>query len=755
MAVLVSVVCALFALGSVGYAQQPDGNRSGDPAEKRPGARGQDVRLVGNTAVETESIRQAAEERLAAIESGEGSAADAADAAYEMERWLHGEGYPEASVAFVMIDTDAGQEIETSIGWQKVDVVEFQITEGPLVYLGRVRFTGAEAFARSRLLEFFPRGEGFLAAGAVRYRQRQIDQALVRIRRLYRTSGYAEVDVGPAETERVTRGNRTEYDVVIPIHEGPQFVVSEVRISATDLGQEMLSRVRDALEIQGSIYYPRQAVEGSVRIQNVLGRRGYQAEVDQEVSLGQDGTAVLSYSIVAGPRLAVGGFSIKSSTDADLRTRSRLIRSHFDLNRGDIVDFGSLESTESQLYSLGLFTYVDVSVSLPQSGPQPGATGTDQPGSQPGAAPNPDPQPGAPGTDQPGPQPGVADAMRGATGSGSSSDTVPVDIVVTVEEARSRYIEISGGYGSYELLRGTVTYTDRNVFGTGREWSSTLGGSFRGMHTETSVTDRILLGPSSLLSLGGAFRYREKPTFLDTGADGTLTIRYALTDLVELSALGQLGYSRAVPKGEDPVSELVSTEFDVGTTYDSRDSVVGPTSGGRAQIEASIVARLGGSDLVFGGLDLSSAWHVSPIDRVVGSFFGGWSTRYLLTSGASLPIQRRLFLGGENSVRAFGEDELGPVSADGAPRGGLTRAQGTIELRLHVIGNFHLALFYDVGMVSLTSWSLDGAWGHGPGIGVRYYLPVGPIRVDAAVNPGRTYAAQTPFAVHVAVGLSL
>jgi len=42
-----------------------------------------------------------------------------------------------------------------------------------------------------------------------------------------------------------------------------------------------------------------------------------------------------------------------------------------------------------------------------------------------------------------------------------------VDLVFHLEERRARDVAFMVGYGSYELARGSVTYTDRNLFGSG------------------------------------------------------------------------------------------------------------------------------------------------------------------------------------------------------------------------------------------------------------------------------------------------
>ena len=104
-----------------------------------------------------------------------------------------------------------------------------------------------------------------------------------------------------------------------------------------------------------------------------------------------------------------------------------------------------------------------------------------------------------------------------------------------------------------------------------------------------------------------------------------------------------------------------------------------------------------------------------------------------------LPIQQRYFLGGQFSVRGYGQDELTPVSPNGEGIGGLTAVQGHVEWRRQIYDIFHGALFYDIGVVSEDPFSVDGALGHGVGAGLRIYTPVGPVRLDLGYNPGDVY----------------
>ena len=98
----------------------------------------------------------------------------------------------------------------------------------------------------------------------------------------------------------------------------------------------------------------------------------------------------------------------------------------------------------------------------------------------------------------------------------------------------------------------------------------------------------------------------------------------------------------------------------------------------------------------------------------------------------AIPIEERFFSGGANSVRSFLERELGPKDVGNNPLGGLTRSIFNLEDDFPIYAGVIGAVFFDAG--GLGNSPFDN-FSTGVGLGLRYNLPVGPIRVDYGVNP--------------------
>jgi outer membrane protein assembly factor BamA len=114
------------------------------------------------------------------------------------------------------------------------------------------------------------------------------------------------------------------------------------------------------------------------------------------------------------------------------------------------------------------------------------------------------------------------------------------------------------------------------------------------------------------------------------------------------------------------------------------------------------------------------------------------------TNSSEIPIDERFFNGGATTVRSFGERDLGPHDKHGYPIGGEFFTVWNVEYTFPIYGELQGAVFVDAG--NLLPSSRDPFSGftaglqdmrYGVGAGLRYKLPVGPIRLDYGVNPDR------------------
>ena len=111
---------------------------------------------------------------------------------------------------------------------------------------------------------------------------------------------------------------------------------------------------------------------------------------------------------------------------------------------------------------------------------------------------------------------------------------------------------------------------------------------------------------------------------------------------------------------------------------------------------------------------------------------------FATTEESDVPIFKRFFAGGSNSMRGFGYQKLGVLDSSEDPVGGNSLLVGNIELRFPLYKKLTGITFVDYGNVYSESFNypLDELR-YAAGSGLRYNTVVGPLRLDFgyAINP--------------------
>jgi translocation and assembly module TamA len=93
-----------------------------------------------------------------------------------------------------------------------------------------------------------------------------------------------------------------------------------------------------------------------------------------------------------------------------------------------------------------------------------------------------------------------------------------------------------------------------------------------------------------------------------------------------------------------------------------------------------------------------------------------------------LPASLRFFTGGDKSVRGYALESLGPLDDTGEVEGGDRLMVASAEIDMPLRKNWSFALFTDVG----SAYRDTPEFSQSVGLGLRWYSPLGPIRVDLA-----------------------
>lgn len=116
-----------------------------------------------------------------------------------------------------------------------------------------------------------------------------------------------------------------------------------------------------------------------------------------------------------------------------------------------------------------------------------------------------------------------------------------------------------------------------------------------------------------------------------------------------------------------------------------------------------------------------------------------------------LPLSLRFFAGGDNSVRGYDYKSLGP-EINGEETGGRYLVVGSVELDYKFAEKWAFAIFFDKGNAFNDVEDVKDELASGKGFGVRWFSPVGPLKLDIAWPED---GDSKDFRVHVSIGPDL
>jgi outer membrane protein assembly complex protein YaeT len=670
-----------------------------------------EIRFQGNAEKSAAALRQAAAADLADFEQRGQRRAAIDDAAFQMELAYQREGFVFARVDYA-IEQEGG-----------LTTVTFRVDEGPQVLVREIRISGNEAIDLDTLKEFFrPETFGLLPQIRRPFVRSEMESAAEAMLDYYRSRGFLDAAItGP---DYSFSEDRRRVDVAVRVREGLQHRVQRLEVSG-----DVPAEARKALEelqhaTVGHPYTSRTRLVVKARLIEILGGLGFP---DAVVNLAgrtdpASGAVTLSGEVVPGPRVTIADIDVRGNR----RTRAEFIRERLALRPGDPYDLAREKESFNALYRAGIFSKVEIDLEKT-----------------------------------------AAEDRR--------------ILVVTVTESQSQEVFIEPGYGSYEQLRLVAGYRLRNLLGTGRSWSSEALAAVKTLGVSSTLTDPWFLGRDLRADLTGFLRRREEPSFTRRDAGGTFFLNKELSRSLTVAAgltfrRTDLSDPAAAVEEEDLAENYNFASLKAQAAYDTRNDIFFPSTGQRTfgAVERADT-RLGG-DVTFLRLTGGTRLFLPATGSTV---LGLRYTTGLIIPGEeefTVPLAERFFNGGETTVRSFKEAELGPRDSSGDPAGGLGYNVLSLEVRQRLIGDFTATLFADFGNVApnrtrddqgqppyrnrsqiLSDTLGDFFRGFRPGVGagLQYLLPVGPARVDFAVNPDRDEKRDEDlYVLHFSVGMA-
>lgn len=175
------------------------------------------------------------------------------------------------------------------------------------------------------------------------------------------------------------------------------------------------------------------------------------------------------------------------------------------------------------------------------------------------------------------------------------------------------------------------------------------------------------------------------------------------------------------------------------------DNILNTKNGLQMAVNLSGAAEEAGSDATFLQATGTSKLILTPFERwrLIGR---GSLGATLVDSIDDLPPSLRFYAGGDQSIRGFAYKSLGTRDSSGTVVGGRYLVVGSVEIERIVNERWSLAAFFDVGN-AMDDPKVD--FEQGTGIGVRFRLPFGQVRLDLA---SAISEEDYPLRVHFSVG---
>ena len=577
-------------------------------------------------------------------------------------------------------------------------VITFTISEGPKGHIQKIILKGNKHLETSDLKKLMATKQRNIFS--IITKTGMLDEDILKndlqlLSAYYMDHGYLEVKISQP---KIDLSNPKKIRIEVDIEEGPQYHLGDIDFKGDFLTtKEVLFK---ALKIKRGDVYSNSAIRRDVNtLTEKFSNQGYAyVEVNPETSVDNKTHLVnLTFEIDKKKRV----FFERIQIVGDQKTRDKVIRRELRVVEGELYSATNLNRSRDRLKKTGYFKEVDFSTSR-----------------------------------------------------GSTEEKINLDI--KVEETPTGSLSFGVGYSTLEGVIGSVTLSDRNLFGLGYSAALKVALGTETQNFRLSFTDPYFLGyPFS----AGFDVYHEVIAYFDTYSyritGGDIRFGKELTETIRIDAMYKLEnvnvYDVALDAPLDVRQQKGSTTTSAVSlmpSIDTRDDYFNPRRGNKSTILIQYAGGILGGDNDFVKFVAQTSWYFPLPLKTTLNLRGqiGFITPYGGKSWRNLPVYETFYVGGATTVRGFEYGWAGPVNrTTETPLGATKMYVINTELIFPLAREIGLrgAVFFDIGK-GFNKWSgkglipatKDGAWPprFGVGPGIRWYSPFGPINIDIGFN---------------------
>jgi outer membrane protein assembly complex protein YaeT len=594
---------------------------------------------------------------------------------------------------FLLAEVSA--ELNVEAGEQ---ILRVAVDPGRKVKIADVEFPGAESIKRSELRDAI----GVKPGGTGGWFKQNISNATLEsdrkaLEELYQRRGFPFAVLAPPEIVLVEGEEKAR--ILFPVDEAVRWFISEVQIDGlpVEAAAELESNPLELAE--GSPWSPGAVERAKSRLETALADSGYpEGRVEAEVDTSKEGGASVFFEVSSGSFVRIGDVIIAGLRHTHKNLVAGVVR-RAGVRTGEPLSRRKMLDAQRGLFELGLFRRVELA-------PMPG-------------------------------QEHRADR----------------NIVVACEEGEQKSYLFGVGYSNVDAARLILGWSHLNLLGRAYAFSAEVSLARRQQRYSLSLRKQRVFGlpvPGYLAvyrtdEILGDRNVLRRGLWVDFGDRLKRPFRPWLRYEYEITEPEPFP-SDVEPTIEDTVRETKVASLTPSIEWDTRDNPLAPTRGIFAVASLQYAFPAFQADANFLRFNTGGTIY-SPIFRGFGAI--GLRLGAIkpingdpdFPENLQIPFAYRFFAGGRTTHRAFDIDHLGipgQTIIDGSPVGGNALILLNMEYRRRISGPLFATIFVDAGNVWASPEEVDlGDVEWGPGLGLQYVTPAGPLRAEYAwrINP--------------------
>lgn len=570
--------------------------------------------------------------------------------------------------------------------------LNIRIDEGNRLYIRGIEIQGAEHASQRQLrreMALKKRGPLSWITGKGILREELLDRDAAAIEAFYANMGFIDARVG----QPVVNYEEDGIYLVFHLEEGARY-----RAGTVDFQGDLLVSVDELLEIismddlsaKGD-YFNRSVMRDDMQsLGDYYTDFGYAfADADVDMEVDRENLLVnVTYILDKGDKIYIGRVNIEGNT----KTRDNVIRREMRLSDGDLFSGTALRRSNERLTRLDYFETVEI---------------------------------------EPVPSP-VEDE---------------IDLVVRVREQPTGMLSAGAGYSSYDKIFFTGMIQQRNLFGKG--YSLGFSGAFGRRTTSYDLSFWNPYFKDTNLGLGFDLYWVDDEyfTYDKQTRGGRARFSYPLGEYTTLYWHYRLDKSNISNISKNAHRDIKDLEGDrwssaayVAATRDTTDRRVNPTRGTINTLSAEYAGGLIGGDDNFIKYVYRSDYY-RPLFWKTIFHWRGQAGYIMKNTSEEIPNFELFALGGINSVRGYSARKIAPRYDDNEVKGGDKHFFTNLELIFPLNEDLGLmgVTFFDAGEVWDKGEKIDFDLYKSVGAGIRWYSPLGPIRVEYGIGLDRLY----------------